>query len=96
VTEGTENPNTGDADPIDGDGLSSGGSGSGSGGHEPPPRPAGEDDDYSLESEYCDLQPDPRRTERDVYGKPMYFYCADWEPDVAPPDDDGSASDGRL
>jgi len=100
VTEGTENPNTGDADPIDGDGLSSGGTGSGSGsghgGHEPPPRPAGEDDDYSLEYDYCDLQPDPRHPERDATGGAIYFSCADFEPDVAPPDADPGTDGGRI
>mgnify|MGYP001039990942 CR=1 FL=1 len=97
MTQGTENPNSGNADPVDGGGLSGGGTGGGSGsnGPKPPPRPAGEDDGYSLDSEYCDLQPDPRHTERDIYGNPTYFYCADWEPDVPRPEP-SSPSDGPI
>jgi len=97
MTQGTENPNSGNADPVDGGGLSGGGTGGGSGsnGPKPPPRPAGEDDGYSLDSEYCDLQPDPRHTERDIYGNPTYFYCADWEPDMPRPEP-SSPSDGPI
>ncbi|WP_157981557.1 hypothetical protein [Protaetiibacter intestinalis] len=85
-TGAVENPSSPNPD-LTGDGTPEG--------PEPDPKPAGEDDDYSLDSDYCDLQPDPRHTETDIYGDPVYYYCADFEPPLPPPDDDTSDADER-
>lgn len=59
-------------------------------GEEPKPRSA-DDDDYSLEYDYCDLQPDPRHSETDIYGNPKTYYCADFEPPISDDEKDPPA-----
>jgi hypothetical protein len=86
VTEAVENPQSPNSDLGD-DGNPTG--------PEPGPKPVPGEDDYTVEWEFCDLQPDPVDPKPNLYGYPTQFYCADWVPPTPTPAPTEPPGDGE-